>query len=249
MKKKTRIFDYSSETFDAYQASLDKDTHLSADEERALGIRIRQGDTRARNKLVEANLFFVIKCAKEFCDYQVPLEELISAGNSALVAAADRYDPTYENRFISYAVHNIRQSMRNAVNEYRHLVHIPTDKLKMMNFHYETLDTFGNSNRDDDDDYRPCLQNKLSAEPTTSQTEMLLDEESEELRLLLLQYFLPNEVELIMDYAQMCANGYDLKCLAEKYHMPLRYVVRRIKALRHKIDALNLHAAYLNQAA
>ena len=206
-------------------------------------------DIQTRNKLVEDNLRFVFWCADEFSTYNVPREELISAGNAALTASADRYDPTYENRFLSYAVRNIRQSMRNAINEYRNLVHIPTDKLKMMNFHYETLDTFGNSNRDDDDDYRPCLQNKLSAEPTTSQTEMLLDEESEELRLLLLQYFLPNEVELIMDYAQMCANGYDLKCLAEKYHMPLRYVVRRIKALRHKIDALNLHAAYLNQAA
>lgn len=249
MKKKTCIFDYSSETFDAYQASLDKCTRLSADEERELGERIHQGDTKARNKLVEANLLFVIKCAKEFCDYQVPLEELISAGNSALVASADRYDPTYDNRFLSYAVRNIRQSMRNAINEYRHLVHIPTDKLKTVSFHYETLDTFGGSDCDDDDDYRPSLENKLSAEPTTSQTEMLFDEETEELRHLLSQHFLPREVDFIMDYAQMRADGYDLKPLAEKYHMPLRYIARRVKTFRQKIDALHLHAAYLNQAA
>ena len=234
---------------DFYEAHLEKIQLLTPEEEKALGERIRQGDIKARNKLVEANLLFVIKCAKEFYDYQVPREELISAGNAALTASADRYDPTYENRFLSYAVRNIRQSMRNAINEYRNLVHIPTDNLKTVSFHYETLDTFGGSDHDDDDDYRPSLQNKLSAEPTTSQTEMLLEEESEELRHLLSQYLLPNEVEFIMDYARMRANNYELKHLADKYHMPLKYVARRIKTLRHKIDSLNLHAAYINQAA
>ena len=101
MNKKNLIYDYTATTFDAYQNSLKKNPRLSADEERELGKRIRQGDTQARNKLVEANLLFVIDCAKKFSSYQVPLEELIAAGNSGLVAAAERYDPTYENRFIS----------------------------------------------------------------------------------------------------------------------------------------------------
>ena len=249
MNKKNLIFDYTSTTFDAYQNSLDKTTRLSADEERELGKRIRQGDTQARNKLVEANLLFVIKCAKEFSDYQVPLEELIAAGNCGLVAAAERYDPTYENRFISYAVRKIMQSMYDAVNDYRQIVHIPSNKLKEMNYHYATLDVFRDAHHDEDDDYCPCLQNKLHAEPTTSQVELLLDEEREVLRHLLSQHFYPIEVNFLMDYAQMRADGYKVKDFAQKQRLPLNLAKKKLKALLDKIDSLHLHAAYLRQAA
>ena len=249
MNKKNLIFDYTSTTFDAYQKSLDKTPRLSADEERELGERIRQGDTRARNKLVEANLLFVIKCAKEFSDYQVPLEELIAAGNCGLVAAAENYDPTYENRFISYAVRKIKQSMCDAVNDYRQIVHIPSNKLKEMNYHYATLDVFRDTRDDNDDDYCPCLQNKLHAEPTTSQVELLVDEEREVLRHLLSQHFYPIEVNFLMDYAQMRADGYKLKDLAQKHRLPLNLAKKKLKALLDKINALHLHAAYLRQAA
>lgn len=249
MNKKNRTFDYSSETFDAYQASLDTTTRLTADEERALGVRIRQGDTRARNKLVEANLLFVIKCADKFRDYDVPVEELISAGNEALVASADRYNPTYRNRFLSYAVHNILQSMYDAINEYRNVVHIPLNKLKEMDHYYESLDYFGYNQHDDDDDYGICLQNKLSSEPTTSQTEMLKEEEREELRSLLSYYFLSSDVDFLMDYVQMSSDGYDLQTLAKKYHVPLRMARKRINSLLQKAIFLHLDAAYFNQAA
>ena len=249
MNKKNLIFDYTSTTFDAYQNSLKKNPRLSADEERELGKRIRQGDTQARNKLVEANLLFVIDCAKKFSDYQVPLEELIAAGNCGLVAAAERYDPTYENRFISYAVRKIMQSMYDVVNDYRQIVHIPSNKLKEMNYHYATLDVFRDAHHDEDDDYCPCLQNKLHAEPTTSQTELLLDEEREVLRHLLSQHFFPIEVNFLMDYAQMRADGYKVEDLAKKYRLPLNLAKKKLKVLRDKIDALHLHAAYLKQAA
>ena len=228
MNKKNLIYDYTATTFDAYQNSLKKNSRLSADEERELGKRIRQGDTQARNKLVEANLLFV---------------------NCGLVAAAERYDPTYENRFISYAVRKIMQSMYDAVNDYRQIVHIPSNKLKEMNYHYATLDVFRDAHHDEDDDYCPCLQNKLHAEPTTSQTELLLDEEREVLRHLLSQHFFPIEVNFLMDYAQMRADGYKVEDLAKKYRLPLNLAKKKLKVLRDKIDALHLHAAYLKQAA
>lgn len=249
MKKINRTFDYSSETFDAYQASLDTTTRLTSEEERALGIRIRQGDTRARNKLVEANLLFVIKCADKFRNYSVPIEELISAGNEALVASADRYDPTYRNRFLSYAVRNILQSMYDAINEYRNVVHIPSSKLKEVDHYYESLDYFGYSQHDDDDDYGICLQNKLSSEPTTYQTEMLIEEEREELRYLLSQHFLSSDVDFLMDYIQMSSEGYNLQSLAEKYHVPLKMARNRLKSLLQKAISLHLNAAYINLAA
>ena len=249
MKKKNFTFDYSSETFNAYQASLNKKARLTAEEERALGESIRQGDTRARNKLVEANLLFVMKCADKFRSYSVPVEELITAGNEALVASADRYDPAYENRFLSYAVHNILQSMYDAVNEYRNVVHIPTNKVKEVAHYYESLDYFGYNQHDDDDDNGICLQNKLSSEPTTFQTEMLKEEEYEELRSQLSYDFLSSDVDFLMDYVQMSSEGYDLQTLAEKYHVPLKMARKRLNSLLQKAISLHLDAAYFGKAA
>ena len=250
MKKNQNITntDTCLEPIDFYEAHLKKIQLLTPQEEKALGLSIRQGNIKARNKLVEANLRFVVKCAEEFWTYGVPRDVLISAGNEALIASADRFDPAYETRFISYAVRNIKQSMFNAINEYIQMVHIPTSRVKEINFHYPSLDVFHDSHKDDDDDY-PCLQNKLPAEPTTIQTEMLMEEECENLRHLLSLHFSPTEVSFLMDYAQACADGYDIDTLASKYHLPLKLAKKRLKSLLEKIDSLHLHAAYIRQAA
>lgn len=249
MKQKRRTFDYSSETFNAYQASLKKSTLLSEEDEKTLGQRIRQGDIEARNKLVEANLRFVVKCAEEFSTYQVPLEELISAGNAALVASAERYDHTFENRFLSYAVRNIKQSMNDAVNERTQMVHIPTNRLKDIKFRYESFDTFDSPYAEGDDEECLTPQNKIHAEPTISQNEWQYDEVCEALRHLFSPHFTSSEVDFLMDYAQMKEMGYDIKALAYKHRLPLRMAKRRLEALLAKVNNLHLYAAYLDQAA
>ena len=87
-------------------------------------------DIQTRNKLVEDNLRFFFWCADGFSTYNVPLEELISAGNVALIESANRFDPTYGTHFISYAVRNIMQSMFDTVNEYGQTIRIPSNRLK-----------------------------------------------------------------------------------------------------------------------
>jgi RNA polymerase primary sigma factor len=248
MKKNQNTTNTIIESIDFYEAHVKKTQLLTKEEEKTLGQSIRQGDIQARNKLVDANLRFVLKCAEEFRTYGVPRDVLISAGNAALIASADRFDPAYGTRFITYAVRNIKQSMFNAINEYIQMVHIPTSRVKEINFHYPSLDVFHDSHKDDDDDY-PCLQNKLPAEPTTIQTEMLMEEECENLRHLLSLHFSPTEVSFLMDYAQACADGYDIDTLASKYHLPLKLAKKRLKSLLEKIDSLHLHAAYIRQAA
>jgi len=252
MKKDQCTIAPSNEPNDFYEAFLKNIELLTPEEERELGLRIRKGDIQARNKLVEANLLFVYKCAEKYSTYDIPHEELISAGNAALTASADRFDPAYGTRFISYAVHNIKQSMFEMVNEYAQMVHIPSDRLKEVKFRYESLEVFDSPYADDDNDYL-APQNRLQAEPTTSQTGMLYDEEYEYLRHFLLQHFCTFEVNFFMDYAQMRVSGLKPKelveKLAEKHRIPTRLVKSRIKSLRKKVNDHHLYAAYLAQAA
>lgn len=210
-------------------------------------------DIQTRNKLVEDNLRFVFWCADEFSTYNVPHDELISAGNEALIESANRFDPTYGTHFISYAVRNIRQSMFDTVNRYYHTVHIPSNRLKDVKFHYESFEVFDSPYADGDDDDYLAPQNRLHAEPTTSQTELLYDEEFEDLRHFLSQHLCTSEVSFLMDYAQMKASGLKPKelveKLAEEYRLPTRLVKSRLKSLRKKVNDLHLYAAYLTQAA
>ena len=210
-------------------------------------------DIQTRNKLVEDNLRFVFWCADEFSTYNVPHDELISAGNEALIESANRFDPTYGTHFISYAVRNIRQSMFDTVNRYYHTVHIPSNRLKDVKFHYESFEVFDSPYADGDDDDYLAPQNRLHAEPTTSQTELLYDEECEALRHFLSQYLGTSEVDFLMDYTLMKAFGLKPKelveKLAEEYRLPTRLVKSRLKSLRKKVNDLHLYAAYLTQAA
>ena len=210
-------------------------------------------DIQTRNKLVEDNLRFVFWCADEFSTYNVPHDELISAGNEALIESANRFDPTYGTHFISYAVRNIRQSMFDTVNRYYHTVHIPSNRLKDVKFHYESFEVFDSPYADGDDDDYLAPQNRLHAEPTTSQTELLYDEECEDLRHFLSQHLCTSEVSFLMDYAQMKASGLKPKelveKLAEEYRLPTRLVKSRLKSLLKKVNDLHLYAAYLTQAA
>ena len=210
-------------------------------------------DIQTRNKLVEDNLRFVFWCADEFSTYNVPHDELISAGNEALIESANRFDPTYGTHFISYAVRNIRQSMFDTVNRYYHTVHIPSNRLKDVKFHYESFEVFDSPYADGDDDDYLAPQNRLHAEPTTSQTELLYDEECEDLRHFLSKHLCTSEVSFLMDYAQMKASGLKPKelveKLAEEYRLPTRLVKSRLKSLRKKVNDLHLYAAYLTQAA
>jgi len=252
MKKNQCTIATSNEPKDFYEAFLKNIKLLSPEEEITLGLRIRQGDIQARDELVEANLRFVYKCAQNFSTYNVPQEELISAGNAALTASADRFDPTYGTRFISYAAHYINQSMFDAVNNHAQTIRIPSNRLKDVKIRFEPLEVFNAPYADDDNDYL-APQNRLQAEPTTSQTEMLYDEACEDLRHFLSQHLCTSEVNFLMDYAQMKASGLKPKelveKLAEKYRIPTRLVKSRLKSLHKKVNDQHLHAAYLNQAA
>jgi RNA polymerase primary sigma factor len=121
-------------------ASLDKYLHeiakvelITADEEVDLARRIKEGDTIALERLVKANLRFVVSVAKQYQNQGLTLPDLINEGNLGLIKAAERFDETRGFKFISYAVWWIRQSILSALAEQARIVRLPLNKIGSIN--------------------------------------------------------------------------------------------------------------------
>lgn len=116
----------------SYLAEIAHSKPLSAGAEVELARKIKQGDERARNQLVEANLRFVVSVAKEYQNRGVPLADLISAGNMGLITAAERFDEDKGFKFISYAVWWIRQGILQTLAEQSRTVRLPLNKIGLL---------------------------------------------------------------------------------------------------------------------
>ncbi len=98
---------------------------LDAAEERDLSRRARQGDKKARRRLIESNLRLVISVAKKYRGRGVAFEDLIQEGNAGLIRAVEKFDPTLGNRFSTYATWWIRQGMSRAIADQARTVRLP----------------------------------------------------------------------------------------------------------------------------
>jgi RNA polymerase primary sigma factor len=117
-------------------ASLDKYLHeigqvklLTLDEEVNLAVQIREGNEVALERLVNANLRFVVSVAKQYQNQGLSLGDLINEGNLGLMKAANRFDEKRGFKFISYAVWWIRQSILQALAEQARLVRLPLNQV------------------------------------------------------------------------------------------------------------------------
>lgn len=114
-------------TLDRYFKDISKLKLITAEEEVELARRIQAGDQEAFEKLVNANLRFVISVAKQFQNQGLSLADLINEGNRGLLKAAQRFDETRGFKFISYAVWWIRQSILLALTERGRMVRVPSN--------------------------------------------------------------------------------------------------------------------------
>ena len=115
-----------------YFDDIAESTPLSREREVELADRIKSGDMRARDEMIQANLRFVINEAKRYQNLGLPLSDLISAGNLGLITAADRFDGTKGHKFITYAVWWIRQSILQTLDEQVRLVRLPANKVSLL---------------------------------------------------------------------------------------------------------------------
>ncbi len=111
-----------------YMKELNKLPLISHEEEVELFKKIKKGDKRARNKMIESNLRFVVKIAKKYQNQGLPLADLINEGNIGLMTALDKFDVEKGYHFISYAVWWIRQSIMKAINEKSRAVRLPLNR-------------------------------------------------------------------------------------------------------------------------
>jgi RNA polymerase primary sigma factor len=127
------ITNRESQSLDKYLQEIGKEGLITADQEVELARRIKDGDGRALEKLVKANLRFVVSVAKQYQNQGLSLPDLINEGNLGLIKAAQRFDETRGFKFISYAVWWIRQSILQALAEQSRIVRLPLNQVGSLN--------------------------------------------------------------------------------------------------------------------
>ena len=143
-----------------YFQDINKYSLISAEEEVSLSVRIRGGDTVALEKLVVANLRFVVSVAKQYQNQGLSFPDLINQGNLGLVKAATKFDETRGFKFISYAVWWIRQSIMEAISEHTRIVRLPLNRISSINKISKAI---------------PFLEQQLEREPTNSEIAKYLE--------------------------------------------------------------------------
>jgi len=133
LKITKQVTNRESESLNKYLQNIGKFSLITAEEEVELAQRIRGGDQVALDKLITANLRFVVSVAKQYQNHGLTLPDLINEGNTGLVIAAKRFDETRGFKFISYAVWWIRQGILQAMAENSRIVRLPLNKIGSIN--------------------------------------------------------------------------------------------------------------------
>ena len=126
--KNTKYSDSDNEVLSSYLKAIDKIPLLTYDEEYEIALKAKNGDKKAREKLIYANLRFVVSVAKKFRGQGMPLEDLINEGNIGLMTAVDKFEPEKGYHFISYAVWWVRQAILKALAEQSRPVRLPLNR-------------------------------------------------------------------------------------------------------------------------
>ena len=132
LKIQKSITNRSSEALDKYLVEIGRVPMISVDEEIELAQKIRKGGRegeRAKEKLVKANLRFVVSVAKQYQHQGLGLTDLIDEGNIGLVKAAEKFDETRGFKFISYAVFCLKKNILQAIAEQSRIVRLPLNQV------------------------------------------------------------------------------------------------------------------------
>ena len=170
MKLTKQITIRESKSIDQYFLEIGNVDLLTPGEEIDLAIKIKNGDEDAQEKLVKANLRFVVSVAKHFQNQGLSLGDLISEGNIGLIKAAQRFDETRGFKFISYAVWWVRQGIMQAIADQSRVVRLPLNRVS-------NLTKISKAFRD--------LEQEFERKPTTEELAKILDMTTDEVAYLL----------------------------------------------------------------
>jgi RNA polymerase primary sigma factor len=147
-------------SLDTYLHEIGKIDLITVEEEVDLTKKIHKGDLIARDRLVNANLRFVVSVSKQYQHQGLSLSDMINEGNLGLIKAAERFDETRGFKFISYAVWWIRQSILQALAEQARIVRLPLNRICQINKMKRTI---------------TVLEQKYEREPTTLEISQALE--------------------------------------------------------------------------
>jgi len=133
LKITKRVTKRDTTSLDKYLQEIGRVELITPEEEVDLARKIKIHDMNALNKLIKANLRFVVSVSKQYQNQGLTLPDLINEGNLGLIKAASRFDETKGFKFISYAVWWIRQSILQALAEQARIVRLPLNKIGSLN--------------------------------------------------------------------------------------------------------------------
>jgi RNA polymerase primary sigma factor len=133
LKITKQITNRETASLEKYLHEISREGLITAEEEVELAKKIKAGDDAALDKMVRANLRFVVSVSKQYQNQGLSLPDLINEGNLGLIKAAQRFDETRGFKFISYAVWWIRQSILQALAEQARIVRLPLNKIGSIN--------------------------------------------------------------------------------------------------------------------
>lgn len=167
LKIAKQVTNRDTASLDKYLQEIGRVDLISADQEVELARRIKEGDQVAMEKLVKANLRFVVSVAKQYQNQGLALPDLINEGNLGLIKAAQRFDETRGFKFISYAVWWIRQSILQALAEQARIVRLPLNKIGSINKINRTFSE---------------LEQKFEREPSAEEIALVLEMSEQEVK-------------------------------------------------------------------
>ncbi len=167
LKISKQVTNRETPSLDKYLHEIGKVRLLSSEEEVLLAKKIKNGDEKALELLINANLRFVVSVAKQYQNQGLSLPDLINEGNLGLIKAAQRFDETRGFKFISYAVWWIRQSILQSLAEQARIVRLPLNKIGSIN---KVNNTFAR------------LEQDFQREPTSEEIADVLDVAPKEVR-------------------------------------------------------------------
>ncbi len=164
-----------NEVLSAYLKTIDKIPLLTYEEEYELALKAKNGDMKARERIANANLRFVVSVAKKYRGQGLALEDLINEGNIGLLTAIDKYEPEKGYHFISYAVWWIRQSILKALAEQSRPVRLPLNRSNELIAITKARNTLINSGIADPSLDEIALESGIDRETVKSLTDITKD--------------------------------------------------------------------------
>ncbi|MCW5614293.1 MAG: RNA polymerase sigma factor RpoS [Rhodocyclaceae bacterium] len=125
--------EFLSDVTQLYLNEIGANRLLTAEEELALSRRVREGDFKARQTMIERNLRLVVNIAKHYLNRGIPLLDLVEEGNLGLIHALEKFDPERGFRFSTYATWWIRQNIERAIMNQSRTIRLPVHVVKELN--------------------------------------------------------------------------------------------------------------------